>query len=110
MQKAPIELQSRRKKKFGDFAEEPSMLDGAKTRLDDILNQEIEIIGYRIAPSKFTKNKSGLCLTLQFTDPDGKRKVVFTGSDVLIDQVKKYESEIPFFATIKKVDRYYCLT
>ena len=107
---APIDLRSRRKKRFGDFAEEPALLDGAKTRIDDILNQEIEIIGHRTAPSKYTKNKSGLCLTLQFVDRDGKRWVVFTGSDVLIEQIRKYESEIPFHATIKKVDRYYRLT
>jgi len=93
-----------------DFAKEPTILDGAKVRIDDILNSEIEIIGYRVAKSKYTKNKSGECLTIQFIDNGGERKVLFTGSDVLIDQMNKYKSEIPFTATIKRVDRYYILT
>jgi len=38
------------------------------------------------------------------------RKVVFTGSDVLIEQMERYGEEIPFVATIKKVDRYYTLS
>jgi hypothetical protein len=109
MPSAPIELQSRRKKRFSDFAQEPGILDGAKMRIEDVLNHEIEIIGFRIAPSKYTKNKTGQCLTLQFIGPDGQRHVTFTGSDVLIDQIGKYQAEIPFLATIKKIDRYYCL-
>jgi len=106
----PIELAERRRKRFSDFANEPAILDGSKTRIDDILNREIDVIGCRIAPSKFTKNKSGMCLTLQFVDTDGQRKVVFTGSDVLIEQIRKYEAELPFVATVKRVDRYYILT
>jgi len=105
-----IKLSEHRKKRFADFAKEPKILDGAKMRIDDILNSEIEIIGYRVAKSKYTKNKSGECLTLQFIDNGGERKVLFTGSDVLIDQMNKYKSEIPFTATIKRVDRYYILT
>jgi hypothetical protein len=108
--KTVASIDSYRKKRFTDFADEPTVLDGAKVRIDDVLNVEIEIIGYRLAASKFTKNKSGLCLTLQFNDPGGQRKILFTGSDVLIDQIKKYEKEIPFIATIKKVDRYYLLS
>lgn len=105
------DLQSRRKKRFSDFADEPPILDGAKTRIEDVINTEIEILAGRVAPSKYTKNASGMCLTLQFTDPaSGERKVVFTGSDVLIKQFQKYEQELPFAATIKKVDRYYLMT
>lgn len=105
-----VDIDAKRKKRFGDFADEPAMLDGAKARIEDVLNKEIKIIGHRIAPSKYTKNKSGLCLTLQFVDDEGRRLILFTGSDVLIEQVKKYENEIPFYATIKKIDRYYLLT
>jgi len=97
-------------KRFADFAQEPPILDGDKMRIDDVLNMEISIIGCRVARSKYTKNKSGMCLTLQFIHPDGKRRVLFTGSDVLIDQIQKYESELPFSATIKRVDKFYLLT
>ncbi|MDZ7831619.1 MAG: hypothetical protein U5L07_07690 [Desulfobacterales bacterium] len=105
------EINSKRKKRFSEFADEPKILDGAKARIDDILNQEIEFIGSKIAESKFSKNKSGKCLTLQFIDPKtGERRVVFTGSDVLINQLEKYHEKLPFLATIKRVDRYYLLT
>ena len=105
-----IELSAHRKKRFADFAQEPKILDGIKIRIDDILNSEIEIIAYRVTKSKYTKNKSGECLTIQFINKDRQRRILFTGSDVLLDQIHKYENEIPFLTTIKKVDRYYILT
>lgn len=47
--------------------------------------------------------------SLQF-ELDGDRRVLFTGSDVLIEQVETYGDQIPFAATIKKIDRYYTLS
>jgi len=105
-----IELSEHRKKRFVDFAKEPAILDGAKVCIADILNSEIEIIGCRITKSKYTKNKTGECLTIQFVDNDGQRKISFTGSDVLLGQINKYKDEMPFLTTIKRVDRYYILT
>ena len=32
-------------KKFSDFALDVNVLDGDKIRIDDVLNQEIEVIG-----------------------------------------------------------------
>ena len=101
-----VELAEKRKKRFSDFATEPPVLDGDKVKLDTILNREIEIVGYRINDSNYSKNKSGKYLTLQIRI--GREvKIVFTGSDVLIKQVEKYGDEIPFSATIKKINRYY---
>lgn len=105
-----VDIESRKPKRFSDFAEEPDILDGDKMPIERILNKEIRIIGYRIRPSKYSKNQSGQCLTLQFTGDDNERHVVFTGSDVLIEQLRKYGDQIPFLATIKKVDRYYTLS
>lgn len=96
-------------KRFADFAEPANILDGDKIRIDDVLNQEMTVIGCRFAASKYEKNKSGKCLTLQVLVNDQKR-VVFTGSDVMIEQMQKYESQMPFLATIKKINRYYTLT
>lgn len=95
--------------RFSDFATEEHVLDGEKIRMDDLLNQEIPIIGYRITESKFGKNRSGKCLTIQ-VEYKGERRVVFTGSDVLIDQLERYGDNVPFLATIRKVDRFYKLT
>lgn len=64
---------------------------GDKVKISKILNRDIVITNYRIQPSKYPKNKSGKCLHLQI-EIDGEKKVIFTGSDVLIhtmEQVKK---------------------
>lgn len=99
-------------KRFSEFAEEEGPLDGDKVRLDAVLNHEILVIDYRTSESKYkSKNRSGKCLTVQFSLPTSEeRKVFFTGSDVLIDQIERYAEELPFFATIKKIDRYYTFT
>lgn len=59
--------------------------------------------------SKYEKNRSGKCLLLQI-EHDGQHRVIFTGSDVLIEQMEKYGAEVPFATTIKKIDRYYTLS
>lgn len=96
-------------KHFADFAEDPYILDGEKIRLDDVLNQELQVLGFSVKASKYSKNKSGNYLTLQVQINEVKR-VVFTGSDVLIGQLEKYSDHLPFVATIKKVDRFYTLS
>jgi len=79
-------------------------MTGDKIKIDDILGKEIEIIGYKIGDSK---QKVGTkVLTLQFR-LSGEERILFTGSNVLIDQVEKYKGEIPFLATIKKVNKFY---
>jgi len=95
-------------KKFSDFENE-KVLDGDKIKIEDILNQEIEIIGYKIRNSRYDKNKTGEYLTIQIKMND-KKYIVFTGSDVLIDQLKKHGEKIPFIGTIIKINRYYTLS
>jgi len=92
-------------KRFKDFSKE-SILDGDKIKIDDIINEEIEIIGHAIKNSKFESEKY---LTLQIKRDD-KKYVIFTGSEVLIDQIEKYKDEIPFLATIRKINKYYSFT
>ena len=97
-------------KRFSDFAQEEGPLDGGKVRLDSVLNVEICITGHRIQESKYNgKNRSGKCLTVQF-EQGGERRVFFTGSDVLIQQFERYGDEIPFLATVKKVNKHYTLS
>lgn len=95
--------------RFAEFADDPAILDGPKVRIDDVLNQELVVTGYSVKDSKYSKNKSGKYLTLQVKLNDEKR-VVFTGSDVLIAQMEKYGDRLPFVAVIKKVDRFYTLS
>jgi len=95
--------------RFSDFADEPRSLEGEKIKIDDILNQDIEILQYRLLDSKYPKSDSSQCLTIQFRI-NGKVMIFFTGSNVLIKQMKKYGDKCPFFAKIIKVNRYYSLS
>lgn len=91
-------------KRFSDFAKSSNIMVGDKIKIDDITGKEIQILGYRVTESK---QKIGTeCLTLQIKINDEKR-VVFTSSTILLDQIKTYEDEIPFAATIEKVNNYY---
>ena len=89
--------------RFGDFADEEAF-DGDKLRLDEILNKEILVTGFRIKESH--QKKGTQYLTVHF-ELEGKQHVTFTGSMVLMDQLKKYESHLPFLAAIKKINRHY---
>lgn len=91
-------------KRFSDFAEEQT-LDGDKVKLDDVLNKEIVVTGYVVTKSKY-KSSGDMYLKLQF-EVDGARYILFTGSNVLINQIERYHDEIPFITTIKKVDKFY---
>jgi IS4 transposase len=91
--------------KFSDFAE-TGILEGDKIKLDEVLNNEVVALDYKISGSKYKTNS---CLTLQIKYNEEKR-VIFTGSQVLIDQIKKYEDMLPFKTTIKKINKYYTFT
>ena len=95
------------KKRFSDFAKEHRPLEGAKIRIDDVVNMEILIIAYKIKGSKY--HKSLPCLTLQFVMGE-ERHILFTSSVVLAEQIEAYKDELPFYTTIKKIDRYYTFT
>lgn len=98
-------------KKFSDFAKEQIMLEGSKVRIDEVVNREIYVTGCLIKSSRYKKNESGKYLTLQFNyTGDEELHVLFTGSDVIINQLERYADEIPFVATIKKINRYYTLS
>ena len=93
--------------RFSDFAEESKKFDGDKKRVEDILNQEILIVDFKVKDSK--KRQDSLYATIQLKIND-INYIVFTGSGVLIDQLEKYKSNLPFHTTIKKIDRYYTFT
>jgi len=95
------------KKQFSDFAGEHRPLDGAKVKIADVFNKEIQILGYRIQPSKYHKTLP--CLQLQF-EMDDEHHVLFTSSTVLVEQVEAYKDELPFYTTVKQVGKYYTFT
>lgn len=89
--------------KFSEFADEHPM-SGKKIPINEVLNCELTVKGYRVTDS--SKNPGTKCLTISVVFEDIER-VIFTGSTVLIDQCEKYKDQMPFEATIKKIDNYY---
>jgi hypothetical protein len=89
--------------KFSDFAD-IAAFDGDKLKLGDILDKTILVMGYAIKDSK--KKQDTKYVTIHFK-LDNKPHVVFTASQVLIDQLTKYKDKIPFYAAIKKINNYY---
>ena len=79
-------------KRFGDFAQEASPLDGSKLKIEDVVNKEILILGYKLKDSKYAKTNYTQCLTIQF-EMNEHRYVLFTGSTILIEQMEKYHAE-----------------
>ncbi len=90
--------------RFSNFARDKLPMAGRKRRLDEILNQEILVTDFRITQSK--KHDGAECLQLQFLAGD-EVCIVFTGSIVLIDQIKSVKGNIPFNTVIVKIDKYY---
>lgn len=99
-----IQLRGDFLKRFSDFAQEEPVIDGSKIKMNDILDKEVEVLGYKLANSKYKSGEE--CLIIQFK-LGSEKHIVFTGSSVLIEQCKKYKDEMPFLATIKQVDKYY---
>lgn len=91
---------------FCDFADEKPQLEGEKKKITDVLNTEILITDYRIGNSKYKEKRY---LTLQYKANSGFN-IVFTGSEVLMEQAKKYEDKMPYFVIIVQRGKYYTMT
>ena len=89
---------------FGDFAEETKPFDGDKKKIEDILNQNILVIDFKIRSSKQIQDTR--YATIQFKI-DETNHIIFTGSGVLSGQLEKYKDNLPFYTKIKKIDKYY---
>lgn len=80
--------------------------EGRKMSIEDLFNIPIIINAFKIEESKFTgKNKSNNRLQLSIEIKDEKY-ITFTGSDTLIEMIKKVpEDEFPFETVIKKKEK-----
>jgi len=92
--------------RFGEFAGEEGPLDGDKKKLSEILGKEILVLAFRIGRSKFRDRNY---VTIQFEN-SGIRYVVFTGSEVLMEQLERHHAQLPFYATIVKRGSYFSLS
>lgn len=95
---------------FKEFNIKPEINNytGEKIQVKKLLNTEIKVLDFKIEPSK-AKPGTDL-LTLQI-EKSGDKRVVFTGSKVLINQISKVPKEkLPFSTTIKGDNDYYEFT
>lgn len=96
--------------KFKDFGVKPDIKNfiGDKIPVKRIINVPIIVHDYKIDPS--TQKEGTECLTLQI-EKSGEKRVVFTGSTVLIQMIRKIPKEkFPSETTIKNDSEYYEFT
>ena len=93
---------------FKDFNIVPKSkgFDGEKIKIANLFNTPIDVLGFEIKPS--TKKENSKFLTIQILK-DGVKRIVFTGSTTLMEQIEQVpKDKIPFKTTIKmgENDRY----
>lgn len=81
---------------------------GEKISVQKLFNLPIQVLDFKVEESKV---KSGTkCLTLQIIK-GGEKRIVFTGSTVMIDQIQRVpQNGFPFMTTIKGDNEYYEFT
>lgn len=107
-------------KKFSDLVPKTTgNLTGTKYHIDAILNREIHLTGYKVAPSKYEADGSALTLQYEIEEPlteNGKpviddegqpvtgwvQHITFTGSKALVRQLEGVEITEPLRAKIIK--------
>ncbi|KAB2918713.1 MAG: RNA-directed DNA polymerase [Bacteroidetes bacterium] len=104
-----INLYNELMRKFSDLniIIENKSFTGEKIAIKKILNKEISVVAYKIGGSKYTDKGTGKCLHLQIT-LNGDKRVVFTGSSTLMQQIEKVPADAFPFTTkiIENEDRY----
>jgi len=95
---------------FKDLGIKPKLTSftGDKISVKKLFNSPIQVLEYKIEPSK---QKAGTeLLTLQI-EKGGDKRVVFTGSKVLIGQIRQVpKDKFPFETIIKGDNDYYEFT
>ena len=95
---------------FKDFNIQPKVNNfvGDKIQVQKLFNLQIKVLGFKVEPSK--QNKGTELLTLQI-EKAGEKRIVFTGSKVMIDQIQRVpENRFPFTTTIKGDNDYFEFT
>lgn len=81
--------------------------DGDKIEMFNILNEKITVMDYKIGESKYQKKGGERCLHMQFIF-EGKKRVVFNGSEKMMEVLEKVpKGRFPFDTIIKKVNKRY---
>lgn len=75
-----------------------------KIKISKVLNKEIKVLAFQVKKSKIEKD--GFYIQMQI-EVDDERKVLFTNSSVLKDQLEKYKDNLPFITTIIQPKKYF---
>jgi hypothetical protein len=97
-------------RKFSEFNIQPNITSfvGEKIQVQKLFNLPITVIDFKIEPSKQKKDTQLLTLQIQ---KGSEKRIVFTGSIVLIDQIKRVpKNEFPFETVIRGDNDYYEFT
>lgn len=103
---------------FSDLVDSKA-LDGDKAKLEDVVGKSIIVTGWKITNSKYSHKGTKYCTHIQFyyeDDTTKEKHVLFTGSDVIKDQIAEIEeklteiNETEFRTTIKQVGNYNSLS
>jgi len=95
-------------KDFKELGIKSKNLSGEKIAINEVLDKQIAVYDYRVEDSKYGK-RDAKCLHLQI-EVDGAKRVIFTGSNVLIDIISQIpQTAFPFRATIVKEMEWYNL-
>lgn len=85
---------------FKDFNIKPKLNQfvGDKIKIKSLLNMQIIVLDFKIEPSR---QKQGTDLLTIQIEKSGDKRVIFTGSKTLIDQIKQVpKDKFPFTTTI----------
>lgn len=98
--------------RYRDVAPRYKRLGGPKLSMEQVLDRQVLIFDFNIGPSKYVSENNSNCTKIQmaFIDTPEDRFVVFTGSVVLMHQIRAIEEHLeegPVLATIKKEGRHY---
>lgn len=81
---------------------------GEKIQVQKLFNLQIKVLAFKVEPSK--QKKGTELLTLQI-EKAGEKRIVFTESTVLIDQIKRVsDDKFPFTTIIRGDNDYYEFT
>src|SRR5690349_20643822 len=92
--------------KFKDFGIPPkeNTFLGDKISIKKLIDQPIKVIDFKVGPSKQKEGTQVLTLAIE---KSGDRRITFTGSTALMDQIAQVpKDQFPFETVIKDNDRF----
>lgn len=95
---------------FKDFDIKPKInaFVGEKISVQKLFNLPITVLAFKIEPSK--QKQGTQLLTLQI-EKSGEKRIVFTGSTVMMEQIQRVpDNKFPFTTIIKGDNDYYEFT